>query len=110
MSLHEDMLEFQLKAVKKWDGFEREVKFDPERKWRFDLAHRPSMLAVEIDGGQWIRGRHNRPGGFENDARKLNRAAILGWTCMRFTPRQVNSGEALETIETWLKYFGEEAV
>lgn len=103
MSHGEDTLEFQLKAAGLWDGFEREVRFDPSRRWRFDFAHRSSMLAVEVEGGMWIRGRHNRAEGYEKDNTKYNKAAILGWTVLRFTPRQVNTGEALETIEEYLK-------
>ncbi len=109
MSHAEETLEFQLKAVGKWDGFEREYRFTPDRKWRFDFAHVPSKLGIEIDGGQYIRGRHNRPEGFENDARKLNKANELGWHTFRFTPRMVNTGEALGAIEAWLHYYGEEA-
>ena len=33
------------------EPFEQEVKFWPDRKWRFDIAFLSHMLAVEYDGG-----------------------------------------------------------
>lgn len=69
-------------------AFEREFVFHPTRKWRFDFAWPAVKIAVEIDGGVHDganRGYHNRKGGFEKDAEKLNEAALLGWRCIRLT-------------------------
>ena len=106
MSQLEDRLAFQLKALK-ITGYEREYRFDSERRWRADFAWPGAMLLVEIEGGTHSGGRHVRGKGFEEDARKYNRAALLGWTVLRFTGSQVRSGEAAELIETYLGYFGE---
>lgn len=43
------------------------------------------MIAVEIEGGSWINGRHTRGKGYRNDCEKYLEAAILGWTVLRFT-------------------------
>ena len=32
----------------------------PERRWRSDLAWPDVRVALEIDGGTWVNGRHNR--------------------------------------------------
>jgi very-short-patch-repair endonuclease len=110
MSAPEDEFEMQLRAAKVWDGFVREHRFDPERRYRFDFAHIPSRLAIEIQGGQWGRGRHNRPEGVENDSRKAALAALRGrWVTIPFTPRQVKNLEALEFVELWLRYYGDGA-
>jgi hypothetical protein len=75
-----------------------EYKFHPDRRWRFDYAWIPQKIAMEIEGGVWIRGRHNRGTGFLKDMEKYNSAAILGWRIVRFTPQQFSSGEAHEFI------------
>jgi hypothetical protein len=82
---------------------EREYKFHPKRKWRFDFAWLLDMVAVEIEGGTWTHGRHTRPWGFENDCIKYNTAQRMGWIVYRFTKRMVESGEAINFIEEALK-------
>lgn len=82
---------------------DREYKFAPPRKWRFDFAWPLRKLAVEIEGGVYSGGRHTRPTGFVNDMEKYNAAASQGWTVMRFTTSQATSGFALNTIEALLK-------
>ncbi len=106
MSDLEATLDFQLKALK-IAGYGREVKFHPERKWRADfLWGRPAMLLVEVEGGTYSGGRHVRGKGFEEDTVKHNTASLMGYTVLRFTGKQVHSGEAAATIETYLKYYG----
>jgi very-short-patch-repair endonuclease len=84
--------------------FEREYRFHPTRKWRTDFAILDAELfhfvrfLIEIDGGSWVAGRHTRGSGFEKDAEKLNAAAELGYRVLRYTPRMIESGEALEQI------------
>lgn len=60
------------------------------RKWRFDFAIIEHKIAIEIEGGVWIAGRHNRGSGFIKDMEKYNTAAMLGWRILRFTPQQIN--------------------
>lgn len=68
---------------------EREYRFHPERKWRFDFAWPEHMLAVEIDGGAWTGGRHVRGSGFTRDCEKMTEAALMGWRVLRLTPKMV---------------------
>jgi very-short-patch-repair endonuclease len=95
-------LTFQLRAVGLPDPV-AEHRFHPERRWRVDLAWPDLKVAVEIDGGTWIQGRHTSGSGFANDARKLNEAAILGWRVLRVTPSMVRDGEALGYVERILR-------
>lgn len=74
---------------------EREYVFARPRRWRADFAFVQSKVLVEIEGGLWTRGRHVRPLGFENDARKSNAAVLLGWRVLRFSSSMVQSGEAI---------------
>ena len=69
---------------------EQEYKFHPTRKWRFDFAWPEKMIAVEIEGGIWVGGGHNRPKAFLKDIEKYNNASLLGWRVFRFA---VKSGE-----------------
>ena len=74
-----------------------------ERRWRFDLAWPDKMLAIEVDGGSWVGGRHTSGAGFEADCIKLSTAAALGWRVLRVTPRMIERGQALELIERALR-------
>lgn len=98
MSEPEDLLAFQLKAV--GIPFEREVAFAKPRLWRADFViGGSSLLLIEIDGGTWTGGRHVTGQGHAADAEKRNEAVILGYRPLTFTPDQVKSGVALQTIE-----------
>jgi len=72
---------------------ECEYRFDPERRWRFDFAWPSLQIAVEIEGGVWIRGRHVRPVGYLGDLEKYNRAVVLGWRVLRYAPHQLGQLE-----------------
>jgi very-short-patch-repair endonuclease len=78
---------------------QREYKFHGMRRWRFDLAWPGQKLAVEVDGGVWIAGRHTRGAGFEADCVKGAAALILGWRVLHVTPGQITKGFALAWIE-----------
>ena len=78
---------------------EREHRFHPTRRWRFDFAYPDRLLAIEIAGGVWTGGRHTRGSGFTKDCEKYSEAAILGWRILHFTTAQVNSGQAIEMLE-----------
>lgn len=78
---------------------EREHRFHPVRKWRFDFAYPANRIAIECEGGVWIMGRHTRGSGFEEDCAKYNQAAILGWRILRFTKSMIDSGQAIFAIK-----------
>lgn len=82
--------------------WEREYAFCPPRRYRFDFANRKLKLAVEIEGGTWIQGRHNRASSIEADFRKYNLAACLGWKILRGTTAMAESGELYELVKRWL--------
>lgn len=74
---------------------EREVSFAKPRRWRFDFAWPRYLVAVEVEGATWARGRHTRGSGFEADAEKYAEAAIRGWIVIRATGDMVKDGRAL---------------
>jgi len=79
---------------------ERQYRFHPERRWRFDFAWPDHRLAIEVDGVLWgEQGGHQRPDDYADDCEKLNEAVLLGWRVLRFTPAQVHSGDAVLTVQ-----------
>ncbi len=76
----------------------REWEFHPVRKWRMDWAFPEAKLALEIEGGQWVNGRHNRAAGQIADLAKYSEAAILGWRIVYATPAEVKNGTALDRV------------
>jgi very-short-patch-repair endonuclease len=78
---------------------EREYKFHPVRKWRVDFAYPIHNIAIEVEGGVWIHGRHNRGLGFEKDCEKYNELALAGFYLYRFTSSMIHDGTALRTVE-----------
>jgi very-short-patch-repair endonuclease len=67
----------------------REYRFDSERRWRADFAHLPTRCLIEIEGGIWVNGRHNRAAGFNADLEKYLEAGLSGWRVFRLGPDQI---------------------
>ncbi len=87
-----------------------EFRFHSVRRWRFDYAFIAQRLAVEIDGGGFVNGRHSRGSGIEKDCEKLAEALALGWRVLRVTPKHVKSGQALTWITRLLAQDGIDVV
>ena len=68
---------------------EREYRFDSGRRWRADFAHLPTRCLIEIEGGIWVNGRHNRAAGFNADLEKYLEASLSGWNVFRLGPDQI---------------------
>jgi very-short-patch-repair endonuclease len=78
---------------------EREHRFHPDRRWRFDFAYPKWKIAAECEGGVWTQGRHTRGSGFIADLEKYNAAALEGWLVLRFTRTLIASGEAVLALK-----------
>lgn len=94
----ERVLRFQLRAAGLDDGLAEQVRFHPLRRWRWDFGWPAERLAVEVDGGLYIRGAHSRPAGQLRDMAKQNEAVLAGWRVLRVTREHLRSGEALGWI------------
>ena len=68
---------------------QREYRFHPSRKWRFDFAWPDFRVAVEIDGGIFVGGRHVDPLGGHGDRTKNNAAVALGWRVLRYDAKHM---------------------
>lgn len=93
-------LEVQLAAQMDYAHMEyvSEYRFDEVRRWRVDFAFPDKRVAVEVEGGHWVNGRHTRGQGFEDDCEKYNALALKGWRLLRFTGKTIKSGEALKQL------------
>lgn len=80
-----------------------EHRFHPIRKWRFDYAWEEHRVALEVEGGVWVGGRHTSGAGFVKDMEKYNEAACLGWRIIRCQPRELCSSKTINTIKKAIK-------
>lgn len=114
MSQLEDLLSLQLRAhkipqVREFPfaadhvgvgrGVRQRLKDAGLKNWRFDFAFIEQKIAVEIEGGAWIGGRHTRGKGFSDDLRKHNSAVMLGWFVYRCDGEMIKDGTAIKTIK-----------
>jgi hypothetical protein len=126
MSKLEEALAFQIRALKLPEpereyrfaaiatggigaGVRQRVKAAGLKDWRFDFAWPDLMIAVEVEGGAWVGGRHTRGEGFLADLRKYEAAQRMGWTIYRTAGELIKSGNAVATIELLITYRGEAA-
>ncbi len=78
-----------------------EFYFADDREWRLDLAWPEQKIAIEVDGGIFIRGAHSRGAGIERDQDKHNAALLAGWRIIRTTPRGL--AKAIQMVGELLK-------
>lgn len=89
----------QLWTVLNGPKLEREIKFHPRRKWRFDFCHMVTKTAIEVEGGTRSNGRHTRHEGYRADVEKYNEAQYWGWTVFRLTYDMINVIELQKIID-----------
>jgi hypothetical protein len=93
------LLNWQLKCLG-LPMLDTEVEFHPTRKWRFDGAYPDLKVAVECEGGTWLKkSRHTTGAGFQEDCVKYGEAYALGWTVLRGTPAMFKDG----TMSGWIE-------
>ena len=80
-------------------GVVSEYRFHPTRRWRFDYCWPNKKVALEVEGGTWVGGRHVTGKGYENDCEKYSEAAILGWKVIRATTSMLKDGRATLLLE-----------
>ena len=96
----EQTLAYQLQA----DGisFKQNYRFSPPRKLEIDIAIPEHRIGVEIDGGVYTRQAHGSIAGILRDLKKHNLLTLEGWRVLRFTPQEVERGEAVQGIKNLL--------
>lgn len=83
---------------------EREYYFHFKRKWRFDLAWPALRVAVELQGGGFMGGRHSRGAGLASDCEKLTHAAAAGWVVILLTHGQAKDPEMIDVAASAVRW------
>jgi len=82
---------------------EEEYHFCPVRKWRADFFHRPTLTLIEIEGGMWSGGRHQKGFGFSADAVKYNVASYMGFRLFRLPSSLLTTEYVSDLVKICLK-------
>ena len=80
-----------------------EVRFHPQRRWRFDYCHIDTKTAIELEGGIYSNGRHTRASGYQKDCEKYNAAQVLGYTVFRLATGMITP----DNIQPIIKHIAE---
>ena len=102
-SQHELLFQAHLDAIN-CPTMLHQYRFHPDRKWAFDFAHVDTKVAIEIDGGEFAFGGHNRGAQMARDYEKRNEATLLGWRVFQLTGQMVNrhGREWARRITDWI--------
>jgi len=65
--------------------FVKQFKPIDGRNFRCDFYLPDYNTIIEIEGGQWVNGRHQRGFGFKQDIEKYNEIAFAGYHLIRLT-------------------------
>ncbi|OYD41163.1 endonuclease domain-containing protein [Sphingobacterium cellulitidis] len=79
-----------------------EFHFSIERNYRLDYAIPEFKIAIEVDGGIWMKGNsgHSSGKGIKRDMDKGNLLQLYGWKTIRIEPNEIVSDKVLESIKT----------
>lgn len=89
----EELLDAQLRREGYAGRYVRELRFLPDRRFRFDFAFPRENLAVEIDGVV-----HRIKKRFDSDREKHQLALMGRWRVLHVSPAEVRSGHALALV------------
>lgn len=81
-----------------------EYTFHPSRRWRWDYAWPEEKVALEVDGGNFVRGAHVRGARILKTHEKLNAAAALGWRVLYTVPRQLHTTALIDVLRVALSH------
>jgi hypothetical protein len=92
-----DLLALQIRAMH-LPAPVREYQALEGRKFRCDLAWLEAKVFAEVQGGEYMQGRHSRANGMAADDEKWNLLTLAGWRGFYFTGSQVRSGAAIDFL------------
>lgn len=98
----EQLFDDQLKEAG-FTGYERNVTFIPNRRFKADFWFKDLRLAVEVDGGIFMKrpSGHTTGVGYHSDRVRDQLALASGITTIRFTTPQVRNGEGVKYLQAY---------
>jgi hypothetical protein len=93
-TVHQDIIDCQLA-----EGCKPQHVFHPQRKWAFDFSWPRYKIALEVNGGTYMRGRHSRGAGQRKDYEKWSEASLLGWLLILVDSKDVSKKVHIERIQ-----------
>lgn len=99
--------------------FVKELKFDDNRRFRFDWAIIDLKIAIEYEGIYSKKSRHTTQEGYNRDTEKYNLATAKGWRVLRYTAanyknlqtdilKLINTNQIMKSTETFKKTISEQ--
>lgn len=76
-----------------------EHKFHLTRKWRLDYFIPRLRLAIEKEGGVFVKSRHTSPVGYSNDMEKYNAVCCAGLYLLRYRPKDMLTAQVIKDIK-----------
>jgi len=127
MSVLNEKVARDLKALGLMEGCEREYKFHPTRRWKADFAwiseieadcdcrncgnqhfsggiggEASKRIMLEVNGGTYMqgksRGAHSRGSRQREDYEKWSEASLMGWTVLLVDSKDVREGVHVERV------------
>lgn len=95
------------------EPFKTEFRFHDTRRWEVDFCYPQFFIAIECEGGTWIRdkdgnlvgGRHQQGNGFVKDVEKYNALTMSGYSLLRFSTSHIKDQGLYvrDTVEKLIK-------
>ena len=102
MGIPEPVTEYRFGAIASGGpgkGLRSRLKGTGLQDWRMDYAWPDQKVALEVEGGVWVNGAHNRPGHFLSDMNKYNAAGAMGWIVLRCQPKDLMKYATVEMVK-----------
>lgn len=68
------------------------------RQWKFDFAWPEYRVAVEIQGGMFVAGRHNRGGALAVESEKMRAACKQNWLVLPITTKEITKARLPDMV------------
>ena len=103
-SVRQSDLERSFDTQCKWLGLpepDKEVRFEPSRRWRLDRVWPDCMVAVAMEGFG-----HHKLSRYFGDVEKYNAATLAEYRPIRVTTRMIKDGTAVQVVAKALEELG----